>query len=186
MYPMAEKLESLYAFAKQHDLATVFTQCCSAKIVSPKTHPEVLRVPMATQRTEWLKHVDRFRLVNLEKHNGAALHESFICRHFDAFQHNSNARKLFAKLNIPRWVMFGHGFDLCVDSSVKGLIAAGYQVHLLVDVIASAATGYGPYGTEESKRSILTYLQKIGVTTGTLDEFLKEHETGEPVLQNAG
>ncbi len=174
--PLAEKLDSLYAFAKRHDLVMVFTQCCSARAVAPDSHPEVLVVPMDPGDRGWMERVGRFRLINIQKHNAAPLHQSFICRHFDMFQHNGNARRLLEILDIPRWVVFGHGLDLCVDSAVKGIVAAGYAAHVLTDVLASSATGYGPYGTPESGRSILEYLMKIGVTTGGSDALLGEHD----------
>lgn len=174
--PLADKLDRLYAFARRHDLTMVFTQCCSARAVAPGAHPEVLVVPMDPADRGWMDRVDRFRLINIQKHSAAPLHESFICRHFDMFQHNANARRLLEILDIPRWVLFGHGFDLCVDSAVKGIVAAGYAAHVLTDVIASSAAGYGPYGTPESKRLILEYLVKIGVTTGELNAFLGEHD----------
>lgn len=126
-----------------------------------------------------MDHIKCYRLINIEKYHAAPLQESFICRHFDAFQHNANAKQLFKLLDIPEWIVFGHGFDLCVDTSVKGLISTGYKVRLLTDVIASIATGYGPYGTEESKRSILGYLEKIGVATSTLLEVLRSHDAAE-------
>jgi len=118
--------------------------------------------------------VGEYRLFNIEKHHHAPLNHSFLCRHFDAFQHNANARRLLQRLNIPRWCLFGHGFDLCVDSAAKGLLIAGCQVHLLTDVLAPSATGYGPYGTPESGRAILSCLQRVGVTAGVSDDFLRE------------
>jgi len=174
--PLAERLDGLYAFARRHDLVMVFTQCCSARVVAPHSHPEVLVVPLDPVDRDWMGEVGRFRLINIQKHNGAPLHESFMCRHFDMFQHNANARRLLQILDIPRWVVFGHGFDLCVDSAVKGIVSAGYRAHVLTDVIASSAAGYGPYGTPESKRLIMEYLIKIGVTTGTMDALLAEYE----------
>ena len=131
---------------------------------------------MDSSDQSWLEKVDYYRLFNIEKRHNGKLHESFICRHFDAFQHNPNAALLIKKLNIPTWVVFGHGFDLCVDSSVKGIISSGYKVHLLTDMIASSASGYGPYGTEESKKSILEYLIKIGITTGSMNDFLRKYK----------
>ena len=174
MQPVAEKLDALYAFAKQNDLTMVFSQCCSARTIRSDSHPDVLVVPLDGNNRGWVDRVADSRLFNLEKRHGGAQNESFICRYFDTFQHNQNARHLFQLLDIPRWVLFGHGFDLCVDSAAKGILTAGYGVHLLTDVIASSATGYGPYGTEESKQAILDYLKKIGVTTGTLPELLQE------------
>lgn len=173
MQPMADKLDRLYGLACEHDLTLVFTHCCGARPVQPGSHPEVLVVPMDPTETDWVDQVGSYRLINIEKRHDGELNESFICRHFDAFQHNSNACRLFQLLDIPQWAVFGHGFDLCVDSAVKGILSSGYQVHLLTDVMASSATGYGPYGTEESKQSILAYLKKIGVTTGNIEELLR-------------
>lgn len=179
MQPMAQQLDRLYAFAKVHDLTMVFTHCCSAIPVRPGTNGDVLIVPVDPADQSWMEEVHRYRLINIEKRNHTQtprkdeqLHEAFICRHFDTFQHNPNATRLFEILDIPEWIVFGHGFDLCVDSSVKGILSAGYKVHILTDMIASSATGYGPYGTEDSKRAILEYLEKLGVTTGALDSFL--------------
>jgi hypothetical protein len=189
MQPLMARLDMLYAFARKHDLTMVFTHCCSAAPVRPGTHRDVLIVPLDPSDHAWVNQVKRYRLINIEKRHEAPLQESFICRHFDAFQHNANARQLFRILDIPEWIVFGHGFDLCVDSSVKGIVSSGYKVRLLTDVIASSATGYGPYGTEESKRSILGYLKKIGVATSTLREFLRSHDAVEqraPVLAHAG
>jgi nicotinamidase-related amidase len=180
MQPMAARLEALYALAREHELTMVFTHCCSAEPVRPGSHPGVLVVPLDDADRGWMARVGDCRLFNIEKRrSGASTDESFICRYFDAFQHNGNARRLLRLLDIPRWILFGHGFDLCVDSAAKGILSAGYQVHLLTDVLASSATGYGPYGTEASKQAILAYLKKIGVTTGTLAEVLAEYRSGE-------
>ena len=190
MQPMAEQLDRLYTFAKEHDLTMVFTQCCSAAHVSPETNPNVLMVPLDPADESWTEKVCVSRLINIEKRNHAQVpqherprHEAFICRHFDAFQHNPNAKRLFQILDIPEWIVFGHGFDLCVDASVKGIISAGYQVRLLTDVIASSATGYGPYGTDASKEAILEYLKKIGVMTESLDSCLRRYEQETPLQQ---
>lgn len=184
MQPMAGQVDALYRFARERDLTVVFTHCCSAAAVEPGSHPDVLVVPMDPADQAWVGELNRYRLINIQKHNHASVRKTgntntqnaFICRHFDAFQHNPNARRLFEILDIPEWIVFGHGFDLCVDTSVKGIISAGYKVHLLTDVIASSAAGYGPYGTEESKRLILEYLEKIGVTTSTIDSFLNTYD----------
>lgn len=175
MQPLADKVDALYALSATQHLKTVFTHCCSARAVTPGGHPDVLVVPRNGGKDSWKRQVPQYRLINIEKHHAAPPNESFICRHFDAFQHNANASQLFESLDIPQWVVFGHGFDLCVDSSVKGILMAGYRVHLLTDVIASSASGYGPYGTDFSREATLAYLKKIGVTTGTLDAFLAQY-----------
>jgi nicotinamidase-related amidase len=176
MRPKAEKLDTLYEFAKQHDLTIVFTQCCSASRVKDNSPNGTIVVPIDSDDQLWVEKVNNARLINIEKRGDKGhITKSTICRYFDAFQHNSNALKLFDILNIPQWIIFGHGFDLCVDSSAKGLIFAERKVHYLTDVSAPSATGVGPYGTEESGKAILEYLTKIGVTSGTLQEFIKDY-----------
>jgi nicotinamidase-related amidase len=179
MQPKADKINGLYAFAQKHDLTVLFTQCCSAKPVTDDSPTGTLVVPTTGNDLSWQARVEGSRLINIEKRSGLGEPDttrSFICRYFDAFQHNANTGALLELLNVPVFVLFGHGFDLCVDSSAKGLLAAGYKVHFLTDVSAPSASGYGPYGTEESGRAILDYLVKIGVTIGTSDEFLWEME----------
>jgi nicotinamidase-related amidase len=177
MQPKTDKIDALYAFAQRHDLTVLFTQCCSAPLVDDDNPAGTLVVPMDGADLGWKEKVKRSRHINIRKRSGleeGSTTNSFICRYFDAFQHNANAGLLLESLDVPVFVLFGHGFDLCVDSAAKGLLAAGYRVHFLTDVSAPSASGYGPYGTEESGRAILDYLVKIGVSTGTSDEFLRE------------
>jgi|GEM_PF-1567373 len=180
MQPKADKIEALYALARRHDLTVLFTQCLSARAVNDGEPAGTLVVPTDGDGCGWRERVRGARLINLGKPSaGGARDRGFICRYFDAFQHNANARALLAELDVPLFVLFGNGFDLCVDSSAKGLLAAGYRVHFLTDVAAPSATGYGPYGTEESGKATLDYLVKIGMTTGTLEEMLRQAE-GDP------
>jgi hypothetical protein len=179
MRPKSDKIDALYAFAQRHDLTVLFTQCCSARLVTDDNPTGTLVVPLDGSDYEWKGKVDTLRHINIRKRSGLGEREttnSFICRYFDAFQHNANVEALLELLDVPVFVIFGHGFDLCVDSSAKGLLAAGYKVHFLTDVSAPSASGYGPYGTVESGKAILDYLVKIGVTTGTSDEFFQEME----------
>jgi hypothetical protein len=179
MQPKADIINALHDFAQRHDLTVLFTQCCSARLVTDNNPPETLVVPLDGCGSAWQDRVGKARFINIRKPSGLGDSDttrSFICRYFDAFQHNANVGHLLKLLNIPVFVLFGHGFDLCVDSSAKGLLAAGFKVHLLTDVTAPSATGYGPYGTTESSRAILDYLIKIGVTTGTSNDFLQEME----------
>jgi nicotinamidase-related amidase len=176
MQPKADKIDSIYSFARLHDISVIFTQCCSASLVENDSPDGTLVVPLESEQTSWIDKVKYSRMINIRKKSG--LNEpnttkSFICRYFDAFQYNANAQKLLDIMAIDQFVLFGHGFDLCVDSSAKGLVAAGKKVHFLTDVSAPSAQGYGPYGTEDSGKTILDYLVKIGVTTGTTEEFFR-------------
>jgi len=180
MQPKADRINALYALARRHDLTVLFTQCCSAPLVADDDPAGTLLVPLDGKERGWQEKVAQARLINLRKPSGLGVGNttnSFICRYFDAFQHNANAKALLGALNVPIFVLFGHGFDLCVDSAAKGLLAAGHRVHFLTDVSAPSASGYGPYGTEESGRSILDYLVKIGVTTGSSEAFVQEMES---------
>lgn len=179
MRPKADRINALYEFALRHDLTVIFTQCCSATPVVDGSPEGTLVVPVDPGDQRWRERVSCSRLINIEKKSGSGeggTMRSFICRYFDAFQHNPNTGVLLESLDVPLFVLFGHGFDLCVDSSAKGLLAAGRKVHFLTDVSASSASGYGPYGTAESGGAILDYLVKIGVTTGTSEEFLRGME----------
>lgn len=176
MRPKADRIDALYAFAREQDLTVLFTQCCSARLVSDDHPAGSVVVPLDASDLAWRDKVPGARLINIRKRSGLSggdTTNSFICRYFDAFQHNANAAALLKQLDIPFFVLFGHGFDLCVDSAAKGLLAAGYRVHFLTDVSAPSASGYGPYGTEASGAAILDYLVKIGVSTGTSEEFFQ-------------
>lgn len=85
------------------------------------------------------------------------------------FLHNCNAEKMLAELNIPHWVVYGVGIDLCVSSAVKGLIRAGYGVTILSDVLVSNAGG-----TPETMSQILNQLCEMGAKMQTYAEFLQD------------
>lgn len=171
--PHAKKIDKIYEYAEKNNIVVIFTQCCGANPTPTRNDNEILVVPRNSNDKDWISKVKHHRIFNIEKiYESKTPLESFNCRHFDTFQHNSNADILLRILDIDRWVVFGHGLDLCVDTSVKGIINNGYNVTLLTDILKPSATGYGPFGTEESGDIILKYLSKIGVVMNTLDNFL--------------
>ena len=67
---------------------------------------------------------------------------NFTCRAYDMFQDNGNAARLVQALDVGEWIVFGNGFDLCVNSAVHGLLAAQQKVCLLSDVWVAGSRGY--------------------------------------------
>ena len=65
MQPAADKLDALYAFAREHDIVMVFTHCCSARPVTRKSHPGVLVVPVDGADLSWVDKVGDYRLINI-------------------------------------------------------------------------------------------------------------------------
>lgn len=171
--PHSDKIDKIYEYAEKYDHYMIFTQCCGANPTPVENDNGILVIPRDIENKDWISKVKNHRIFNIEKiYESRTPMESFNCRHFDTFQHNSNADILLRILDIEKWVVFGHGLDLCVDTSIKGIIKNGYKAILLTDVIKPSATGYGPYGTKESEKEILSYLIKIGVEMKKINEVI--------------
>jgi len=175
--PIVPALEKLYARARELDAPEVFTTCCSGRMLREASLSEVLFVPMDPAQSGWTARVPAHRLFYLEKATCGVPAENYKQRTFDAFRYNRNAPRLFELLGARRWVVFGNGFDLCVNTTVRGLLGCGLAVHLIADVTVAAARGYDDCGTEENRRRVLEDLAGLGATVGTLAEFL---EAGRP------
>lgn len=174
--PLAATLNRLYAFIHERGTPLLFTTCCSGRPLVPGAPPDVLFVPRAAESREWLAHVGEHRRFYLEKRHCGNPQANYCEQAFDVFRHNANVVSLLKRLNVPRWVVFGNGFDFCVHSTARGLLRHGFQVHLLTDVMIAAARGYGEYGesgTEANRRRILDELAAQGATLGTLQELLE-------------
>jgi nicotinamidase-related amidase len=163
-------LGSLYAFAEQRALPLVFTTCCSGRRLAPGERPEVLHVPMDADDLEWSSRLAQHRLFHLEKPAYGDPKLNYERRAFDVFAHNANADRLVSALGDRRWVVFGNGLDLCVDSVVRALQRLGVPLTVVADVLVSSATG-----DADSKREILARYRREGIDTPTLAELL-EHE----------
>lgn len=162
--PHSDKIDEIYEYAEKNNYYMIFTQCCGANPTPYENDNGILVIPRDTENKDWISQVKHHRIFNIEKiYESRTPLESFNCRHFDTFQHNTNADILLRMLDVERWVVFGHGLDLCVDTSIKGIINNGYKATLLTDVTKPSAVGYGPFGTEESGKTILNYLSKMGV-----------------------
>jgi len=172
--PHSDKINKIYEYAEKNNYYMIYTQCCGANPTPIDNDLDILVIPRDTTNKDWISKVKNHRIFNIEKiYESKTPSESFNCRHFDTFQHNSNADILLRMLDIETWIVFGHGLDLCVDTSIKGIINNGYKSILLTDVTKPSATGYGPYGTKESEKNILDYLVKIGVDLKKLNEIIK-------------
>ncbi len=171
--PIAARVARLHAYAKEAGLPLVFTTCCSGRAPRGGELPGVLHIPRDPADTGWLEQVGRHRLFHIEKLTCGEPGANYAREAFNAFRHNPNAARMVAALDVAQWVVFGNGFDFCVNTAVRGLLAAGQRVLLLTDVLIASAVGYGASGTAENRARILGELRAMGVVERTLDEFLE-------------
>lgn len=168
--PIEPQLQRLYSLAEARRAPLVFTACCSGRMLRPDSLPQVLQVPIDASQRQWEPRLSAHRLFYLEKN-----------RDYNTFNYNRNAARLLQALNVEEWVVFGNGFDMCIDTGVRGMLAAGQKVCFLSDVYVRGAPGYvvtTPKGTfhtatPENKARILADFQELGVRLLTLEQFLK-------------
>ena len=172
--PLVAKLNELYDFARKRKLTTVFTTCCSGKMPQKGNRKDFLFVPLQGNETGWESRLGDYPLIYLEKVACGDPRLNFQCRAFDVFHGNRNAERLLFLLDISNWIVFGNGFELCVASSVEGILGAGYRVQLITDVLALSAGGYGDFGTEESKARVIDELHAKGVEILSLRELIQQ------------
>ena len=178
--PLAPQLKRLYALADKHSAPLVFTVCCSGRMLEPRSLPNVLVVPLDAADRRWEAKRAQYRLFNVEKKTYKEPGSNFTCAAYDMFKDNGNAAHLIKSLNVGEWVVFGNGFDLCINAAVRGLLAAGQKVCLLSDVYVQGARGYFvptadggqiELGTPENLARVLAEFQQHGVRSLTLDQF---------------
>jgi nicotinamidase-related amidase len=167
--PLLHPLNRLYDLAERRNTPLVFTTCCSGRMLQPDSLPEILYVPMEPAERQWESRRRAHRQFYLAKN-----------KEYDMFRHNGNAVRLVQALGVEEWVVFGNGFDMCIDRDVRALLAAGQKVCLLSNVYARSAPGYfvaTPRGqfqtaTPENEARVLAEFEQLGVRIATLEEFL--------------
>ena len=122
----------------------------------------------------WESRLSDYSLIYLEKTTCGDPRLNYQYRAFDVFHGNHNAGRLLVLLDIPTWVVYGNGFELCVASAVEGILKAGRSVRLVTDVLAQNAGGYADYGTERSKARAIVQLREKGAETLSLQELVQE------------
>jgi len=172
--PLAAKLNKLYSLARRCALTTVFTTCCSGTMPDNGEREDFLFVPRQGNETGWESRLGDFPLIYLEKVTCGDPRLNFQCRAFDVFHGNRNVERLLFLLGISTWIVFGNGFELCVASSVEGILNAGYRVQLITDLLVQSAGSYGDFGTDESKARVIGGLRADGVETLFLRELIQQ------------
>ncbi len=172
--PLAGALESLYALARRLEAPLVFTTCCSGRMLAAESLDDVLLVPLDAGDRQWRQRLDGAELICLAKKTYNDPPKNYSCRAFDMFADNANATALVQALDVAEWIVFGNGFDLCVNAAVRGLLAAGQKVCVVTDVTIASAKGYGRCGTDENRRDILADFAAAGVRLCTLNELIAE------------
>ena len=167
--PIVPKLETLYRLAEREGWPLVFSTCCSGHMLPANGLPGVLHVPLDPRETGWQERVPEFRTFYVAKKSYGDPKINGACRAFDMFQDNGNVARLIRMLAVEEWVVFGNGFDLCVGSAARGLLAAGARVLLLEDVRVSSAAG-----TPESEARTIGELRRAGARVTTIAQFVEE------------
>jgi hypothetical protein len=153
----------------------VFTTCCSGRFLKKDALDYVCHVPIDPKDSSWMKNIENYRYFYIEKKTYGSPRISCERSAYYFFKYNGNAMKLFKKLKIKKWVVFGNGFDCCVYLACQRLLEEKFELIVLQDAVAPAF-GPGKTGTEENKRNILKDLKKRGATIMTLKKFLKKYD----------
>lgn len=172
--PISDKLDLLYDFAYEHQLPFVFTTCCSGKFLKRDSLDYVCYIPIDPKDNSWLKNIENYRYFYIEKKTYGSPRISCERSAYYFFKYNGNAMKLFKKLKIKKWVMFGNGFDSCVYLACLRLLEEKFELIILEDTVAPA---YGPgiTGTEENKKKILKELAGLGAKITDTKTFFKKY-----------
>jgi len=163
--PIAAKVERLLDRALSEDAPVVATTCGSGRMPDDRNCPGGLHVPMDPGSAAWETEVARHRSFHLQK----------ACGSWHTFDGNGNAGRLFGRLALRDWVVFGNGLDLCVDHVVTNLVGLGLSVTFLSDVLIPSAKGYGPdsaSGTEANRIATLERWRNAGAVESDLESFL--------------
>ncbi len=168
--PIAARVAQLYAAAGRSGAPLVFTTCCSGKMPQAADLTDALYVPLSKEDDGWRSRVGAYKRFYLAKNAYGDPKVNAARRAFDMFQDNENAVPLLTAIDADKWVVFGNGFDLCVGSAVRGILAAGLPVEVIADVRISSAGG-----TPESERQTIDEMKSLGARIITLDAFLREN-----------
>ncbi|QDU60424.1 hypothetical protein Pan216_12630 [Planctomycetes bacterium Pan216] len=168
--PLAPRLERLYALARERSFPLVFCSCLGGRLLEEGDIPEVLYIPDKPERREWEQQISSHREFYLQKRRRGDPETNIALQAFDVLNTNANAARLFKLLDVEEWIVFGNGFNACVNSGARGLLKAGQRVCLLKDVTVMGAAKYG--GTEESRLRVIDELESLDVRTTTFDPFM--------------
>ncbi|HPQ70038.1 MAG TPA: isochorismatase family protein [bacterium] len=163
MEPLRAQLDELHELAGRENIRTLYCTCCSGRMLAPGENPDVLFVPLDETQTAWRDELDAHRMIYLAKAAFGSPERNAEHQAWDMFAFNKNAAPLLRALDIPHWIVFGNALELCVDSAVQGLLAAGMRVTVVADVLASSAIG-----DEHSRREKLRAWREQGVETISL------------------
>jgi hypothetical protein len=158
-----ESLLRLYDLARHNGHPFVFTAASSTLRSAP--NPEVLSIEAGNHA--WQGHLTDYSVFRIENDPAAIPAPDGLEMQEDLFVNNPNASVFFRNLKIPRWIVFGNDLDRITGSAVRGLLACGWRLLLLSDLVS------GPMKT-------LAEIKKTGIETMTLDEFLRSYHLSCP------
>ncbi len=115
---------------------------------------------------DWKKKLLHNQLILLEKRTCGSVQANTEMRAWEVFNRNPHAKDVIVSLNIPNWIVYGHSVESCVASTVRGIMALGFDVTIIRDAVVSFN------GKVEDSNDTLACLGDEGAFLSTTDEFL--------------
>ena len=138
--PIESRLSQLYAFAEQHGIRVLYTQCVggSRLPLGSSCRASTLMVRHDAGSSVWLPQLDMHREIFVERPSYGSPEANQRMRASDVFHSNTCAVTLVDQLDVAEWVTFGVAMQACVTSAVRGLLKQDQRVTILSDMVLSA------------------------------------------------
>lgn len=140
----------------------VATLCLQSPGVDLTTDPKWVWIPQEGDVAEWEGRVPSARRFILEKRACGTPAENVAARAHDVFHSHPHATRLIDLIGIKKWFVFGRS-EICVETAIQGLRAAGCEVIVIGDAVAP-----GSRGTAETVRD---FLAQCGAELMTVEEL---------------
>jgi hypothetical protein len=180
MLPLAERLNALYAFARERAHPLLFSVCCSGQVPDPEA-PGIARIPAQDERAAAAVAAGNERLYYAEKVWTDHRRDTSAQAMFDKFARNGGLRAFVLAFGARHWVVFGNGAALCVQPAIRCLLDAGQPVTILADVLVDNA---GPDAAGE-RRAMLANFAQEGTELLSFADFCRRHRIGDDAPASA-
>lgn len=172
--PIADKLNLLYDFAYDHQLMFVFSTCCSGNFLKKDSLDYVCYIPSDEKDDSWAKDIKDYRYFYIQKQQYGKPRINCERSAYNLLKCNGNAIKLFKKLGIKKWVVFGNSVDSCVNLACLRLLENKFELIVVEDAVV---LGYGSEETEQKdrKKKVLSELKTKGAKIMTVKGLFEEY-----------
>jgi len=169
--PYASKVFKLHDFASKNNIPVLFTTCCSAPMPDKNdmSSKGMLFIPLDSNDNQWKKNVMQSQTFYVAKNAYGNPKMNYDKKANHTFDQNQNLPILLSMMEIKDWIVFGDAFETCTTYAIDGLLAKGYKVTVLEDMISS---GYS--GSDSQRKEKLSELSKKGVVIAKIEDIIKD------------